>query len=78
VRAGLRLAHPGQSSLSPRGRIGLLVAEEAGALTASEHGAPFPHAIEAPARVLLVAGGAEDLALLGEAVALAGPPYMRS
>lgn len=78
VRAGLRLARPGQERLSPRGRIGLLIAEEAGALTASEHGAPFPRQIDAPARVLLVAGSAGDLEILREAAAAAGAPYMRS
>jgi hypothetical protein len=77
VRAGLRLVRPGERRVSPRGRIGLLVAEEAGALTACELGAPFPREIDAPAQVLLVAGDAPDLEALGEAAA-AALPYMRS
>ncbi len=77
VRAGLRLVRPEAERVSPRGRIGLLVAEEAGALTACELGAPFPRQIDAPAQVLLVAGDPGDLGVLREAAAAAGP-YMRS
>jgi hypothetical protein len=73
VRAGLRLALTG--SVSIRGRIGALVATEAGARVACESGEPFPRALDAPARALLVAADEDDLAALLRAVALA---HMRS
>jgi hypothetical protein len=58
--------------VSIRGRIGALVAAEAGALVRDEHGRPFPREIEAPARALLVAAGARELSALEEALAAAG------
>ncbi len=64
VRAGLRLA-PAGSSISRRGRIGALIATEAGARVRGADGAPFPDELAAPARALLVArseGDAETLA----------------
>jgi fructose-1,6-bisphosphatase/inositol monophosphatase family enzyme len=67
VAGGLRLARPG-ASISVRGRIGALVAREAGALLASEQGTPFPTDIEEPRRALLVARDAEILALLQDAL----------
>jgi hypothetical protein len=59
---GLRIAAPG-ASISRRGRIGALVAAEAGARLASESG-PFPQGLDEVARALLVArddGALDDL-----------------
>ncbi len=68
VRAGLRLAQQGGLGVSIRGRIGALVAAEAGARVACESGEPFPAALDAPARALLVAGDETDLAALRRAL----------
>jgi fructose-1,6-bisphosphatase/inositol monophosphatase family enzyme len=54
LAGGLRLAAPG-ASISRQGRIGVLLAREAGARIAGEDGGPFPDALDAPARALLVA-----------------------
>jgi fructose-1,6-bisphosphatase/inositol monophosphatase family enzyme len=62
VAGGLRIAAPGES-ISRRGRIGALVAAQAGARLAREGGAPFPDALDEPARALLVA---RDDALLDD------------
>lgn len=70
VCAGLRLAPDGRG-VSRRGRIGVLIAREAGALVCCETGEPFPDDIDAPARALLVAARDEDLAALREALAAA-------
>jgi fructose-1,6-bisphosphatase/inositol monophosphatase family enzyme len=70
--AGLRLVTEPGVGVSIRGRIGALVAAEAGALVRDEHGRPFPREIEAPARALLVAAGARELSALEEALAAAG------
>jgi len=70
VRAGLRLAKPGQA-ISIRGRIGNVIARAAGALVADASGEPFPEALETPHRELLIATDAADLAILREAIALA-------
>jgi len=70
VRAGLRLAKPGQA-ISIRGRIGNVIARAAGALVADASGQPFPEALETPHRELLIAAGEADLAVLREAIALA-------
>jgi hypothetical protein len=60
VRAGLRLASaPG--GISIRGRIGLLISSEAGALMESERGERFPSQIDEPARALLLAATEEDM-----------------
>jgi fructose-1,6-bisphosphatase/inositol monophosphatase family enzyme len=67
VIAGLRLAAPG--SVSTRGRIGALVAREAGALVCGRDGAPFPESLDAPADALLVA--ADERALTDLRFALA-------
>jgi fructose-1,6-bisphosphatase/inositol monophosphatase family enzyme len=67
VVAGLRLAAPG--SISVRGRIGALVAREAGALVCREDGEPFPEAIEAEEGALLVAADERALADLRFALA---------
>ena len=70
VRAGLRLAP--QGTVSIRGRIGALVAAESGARVACETCEPFPRAIDAPAKALLVAADEEDLNALHRALAAAG------
>jgi fructose-1,6-bisphosphatase/inositol monophosphatase family enzyme len=74
VCAGLRIALEPGPGLSIRGRIGALIAAEAGALVRDERGASFPQDVEAPARALLVAAGPAELAALEEAVSAAGLP----
>jgi fructose-1,6-bisphosphatase/inositol monophosphatase family enzyme len=77
VRAGLRFAS-GATGISRRGRIGALIAQEAGARVCAPGGAPFPEEIDAPARGLLVCSADEDVALLSgalEAAGLAAPPF---
>ncbi len=68
VRAGLRVA-PGPS-VSVRGRIGLLIAREAGAAIVTAGGAPFPDDLDTPCASVVVASDDEtrhDLAwALGE------------
>ena len=71
VRAGLRLAL-GSPALSIRGRIGALVSREAGARVVSESGEDLPLRLDAPARALLVAADADDLAALRAALAAVG------
>lgn len=71
--AGVRVATT-RYGVSPRGRIGLLVAEAAGALTASDGGAPFPAGLDDPARWLVVARDAAVLAELETALAAATSP----
>ncbi len=68
VRAGLRLAPRTPLGVSIRGRIGALVAAEAGAVLRCETGRPFPDSVDAPARALLVAANSDDLAPLEEAI----------
>ena len=70
VRAGLRLAKPGQA-ISIRGRIGNVLARAAGAVVAGADGEPFPEGLESPHRELLIATDAADLAVLREAISLA-------
>jgi len=70
ARAGLRLVST-VPSVSIRGRIGALVAAEAGALIRSETGGEFPRQIEAPARALLLATNENDLKILQEALSIA-------
>ena len=70
VRAGLRLVRT-VPSVSIRGRIGLLMSAEAGALIRSETGSEFPLQIEAAARAVLVAANEADLHVLQEALAIA-------
>ena len=72
--AGLRVALGPEPGLSIRGRIGALIAAEAGALVRGEDGESFPLGIEAPARALLVAAGASELAALEAALSAAGLP----
>ncbi len=58
VCAGLRLVQNDPQGVSIRGRIGALIAEEAGALVSGEGGS-FPGQIRAPAPALLVAATPE-------------------
>jgi fructose-1,6-bisphosphatase/inositol monophosphatase family enzyme len=72
VCAGLRMV-PDPAGISIRGRIGALISAEAGALVRGADGGAFPEDIEAPARALLVAAGAKELAALEAALAAAPP-----
>ena len=69
---GLRIAEEPGADLSIRGRIGLLIAAEAGALVRGEDGAAFPLDIETRARALLVAASPVELSALEAALAAAG------
>ena len=73
VRAGIRYA-PQAGGVSIRGRIGVLIAREAGALVRGARGREFPADLDTAAPVLLVAKTEEDLALLDQALAAAGLP----
>jgi len=68
VRGGLRLA-PDAGGISVRGRIGALISAMGGAHVENERGEPFPEAIDAPARALLISASESDRALLRRAVA---------
>jgi fructose-1,6-bisphosphatase/inositol monophosphatase family enzyme len=68
VCAGLRLANTPRG-VSRRGRIGLLVAREAGLLVRGPGGAAFPDDIDEDASILRVAAREEDLVALDEALA---------
>jgi fructose-1,6-bisphosphatase/inositol monophosphatase family enzyme len=70
--AGLRVSPPPDARISVRGRIGTLIAAEAGALVRGRKGEPFPLDLEAPGDVLLVAAGAEQMRDLEAALAAAG------
>lgn len=67
VRAGLRLAKQNPEGVSIRGRIGALIAAEAGAIVSGADG-PFPEAIHEPCQALLVAETEDDHALLEDAL----------
>jgi fructose-1,6-bisphosphatase/inositol monophosphatase family enzyme len=54
VRAGLRVV-VGRKSISTQGRIGLLIAREAGAQVLRGNGEPFPDDLHSPARRIVVA-----------------------
>lgn len=54
VRAGLRVV-VGRKSISTQGRIGLLIAREAGARVLLGNGDPFPDDLHSPARRVVVA-----------------------
>jgi len=69
VRAGLRVAVDEAANISIRGRIGALIAREAGATILRETGEPFPTDIETPCRALMVGSDAADLEALQAAVA---------
>jgi fructose-1,6-bisphosphatase/inositol monophosphatase family enzyme len=73
VRAGLRLTNP-SGGISIRGRIGLLISSEAGALMESERGESFPSRIDEPAHALLVASSEEDMDHLRYALAASKLP----
>ena len=66
LRGGLRIAAP--HSISTRGRIGALIAREAGARVESASGEPFPDVLEAPAPCLVVADAPEVAAALRRAL----------
>ncbi len=69
VAAGLRFASDGSGlGISIRGRVGALVAREAGAHLETVEGAPFPESIDAPASSLLVARSPALAAALREAI----------
>lgn len=60
VRAGLRLAH-GSGSISTRGRIGILIAREAGARALAADGEPFPDDLSTPSRALAIAADGDPV-----------------
>ena len=66
VRAGLRYVPGG--TVSVRGRIGGLIAAEAGAQVRTADGRPFPDDILQTERAMLVACNDEDMNVLVEAV----------
>jgi len=72
VCAGLRLVRETPEGVSIRGRIGTLIAAEAGALVMGER-APFPPEIRAPAPALLIAAHEPVLADLRQALATLHP-----
>ena len=65
---GLRLA---KESVSVRGRVGLLLAREAGALVTDASGKPFPDDLDTPAPSLVLAATEEDARIFQEALSLA-------
>jgi len=73
VRAGLRYA-PGKlvGGISIRGRVGTLIAREAGAHVRGDGGLAFPGDLDTPTRSLLVAADPADLPLLEKCLAQAG------
>jgi hypothetical protein len=71
VRAGLRLPNP-SDGISIRGRIGLLISSEAGAVMENQRGERFPSRIDEPARALLLAASEEDMDHLRYALAASG------
>jgi len=71
VCGALRRA-PADGSISTRGRIGLLIAREAGARIEGAACAPFPDDLDTPARSLLVAADEATALALRRALAAAG------
>jgi fructose-1,6-bisphosphatase/inositol monophosphatase family enzyme len=71
VAAGLRIAGGSPPDVSIRGRIGALIAEEAGALVYTEGGERFPRDIGTRARALIVASSERELEALDEALGIA-------
>ncbi|RIL07767.1 MAG: hypothetical protein DCC71_02040 [Proteobacteria bacterium] len=67
IRGGLRVANSG--TISTRGRIGVLIAAEAGARIATGRGEPFPDDLDTAADSLIVAGDAEIADVLRDALA---------
>jgi fructose-1,6-bisphosphatase/inositol monophosphatase family enzyme len=74
VCAGLRIASEAGAGVSIRGRIGALIAAEAGARVQGEDGAAFPTDLETRSRALLVGASSVELAALEAALAAAGLP----
>ena len=72
VRAGLRWVPEG-NGISIRGRVGVLVSQEAGAKVYGSAGAPFPGDPDSRASTLLVCSEESDRELLEAALATAGP-----
>lgn len=72
VRAGLRWVPEG-NGVSIRGRVGVLVSQEAGAKVYGAGGAAFPSDPDSPARALLVCSEESDRDLLEAALATATP-----
>jgi hypothetical protein len=70
VCAGLRLVRENPDGVSIRGRIGALIAAEAGALVMGATG-PFPDSIREPAEALLTAVAQRDLDALYDALSVA-------
>ena len=70
VCAGLRLVRENPDGVSIRGRIGALIAAEAGALVMGATG-PFPDSIREPAEALLTAVAQPDLDALYDALSVA-------
>lgn len=70
VCGGVRLA-PADGSISTRGRIGLLIAREAGSRIEGATSAPFPDDLDTPAAALLVAADEESARDLRAALAAA-------
>jgi hypothetical protein len=71
VRAGLRWG-TAEEGVSIRGRIGVLIAREAGLLVRGVGGEAFPDDVSALAPALLVASREDDLAVLDDALAMRG------
>lgn len=69
VRAGLRWG-TAEEGVSIRGRIGLLIAREAGMLVRGAGGEPFPDDLGSLAPALLVTSSEQDLAVLDAALAM--------
>jgi fructose-1,6-bisphosphatase/inositol monophosphatase family enzyme len=61
VRAGVRVAPDPTGTISTRGRVGLLIAREAGAIVRAGCGADFPSRSTELARTLVVAADGSDL-----------------
>lgn len=72
VRAGLRYA-PGKRKrgISIRGRIGSVIAREAGAHVTGDGGRPFPTHLDERTRTLRISAEADDLRVLEKALAAA-------
>jgi fructose-1,6-bisphosphatase/inositol monophosphatase family enzyme len=68
VRAGLRWSQNDGIGISIRGRIGVLIASEAGAFTCRQEGDSFPLDQTTRAATLLVAAREEDLGILESAL----------
>ncbi len=69
VCAGVRRADA-PLGISIRGRVGVLIAREGGALVQTAGGADFPADMQTPAETLLIASTAAQLEHLNEALAL--------